>query len=98
MLDETLIARAVVEEERGDCARRRVTRGEVRVYECGRRAVRVRHGHHVAIWTGRRLRTNIGNDEVAVHAADLPRVHRAWRASVGEITSTWTFRWCPYNG
>src|SRR6266571_6150734 len=80
MLEELLIAGAVVEGERGHGARRRVAGGEVRVHEtgsCARQVGKVRNAGRIS----RRLCRAWwkGNDEVAEHAAGFPRNHKALR-------------------
>src|SRR2546422_11732482 len=79
MLEELLIAGAVVEGERGHRARRQVHAAEVSVHEDRGCTPRVRLSDRVAVRIGRSLRRAWwkGNDEVAVHAAGLPRNHKA---------------------
>src|SRR5437899_9867736 len=94
MLDQRLIAGAVVEEERGHRASRDgdsvASGGEWTMHEGGRGAARVRHGNPVAVRIVRRLYRTRGkrNDEVALHAAGHPSVHGAWRTSVGGVART----------
>src|SRR6266567_4016594 len=84
MLDEHLIASAVVEEERGHRADRRIAGSEVRVHETGSRAWHQGHARNAGR-ISRRLHGTRWDDEVAVHAAAHPSGHRAWRASVGDV-------------
>ena len=90
MLDEALVASAVVEEKCGHRAYTRPVAGsEVTIHEAGRRARRAGITSH-ARRVGRCLHSPKGkwNDEVAVHAADHPTVHHAWRASIIGVTRT----------